>query len=174
MRWRGSIPCCHCRAGRAPKSGKLIDEELAPYSTGDQIALSGSEVQLQPATAQTVALALHELVTNSAKYGALSTLSGRLSVSWEDQAGLLDDRMGGDRRTSGRETGIARVRNTKRDRQHRVAARRTGRVRLAARRSHLPSFRAPGSTHRAIRPSPPHDAAADGKAGRRTAQTARP
>jgi two-component sensor histidine kinase len=68
---------------------KLIDEELAPYSTGDQIGLRGPEVQLEPATAQTVALALHELVTNSAKYGALSTLSGRLSVSWEDEAGLL-------------------------------------------------------------------------------------
>ena len=68
---------------------KLIDEELAPYSTGDQIELSGPEIQLEPATAQTVALALHELVTNSAKYGALSTLSGRLSVGWEDQAGLL-------------------------------------------------------------------------------------
>jgi two-component sensor histidine kinase len=68
---------------------KLIDEELAPYSTGDQIDLSGPEVQLEPATAQTVALALHELVTNSAKYGALSTLAGRLSVSWEDQTGLL-------------------------------------------------------------------------------------
>jgi PAS domain S-box-containing protein len=68
---------------------KLIDEELAPYSTGDQIALSGPEVQLEPATAQTVALALHELVTNSAKYGALSALSGRLSVSWDDQAGML-------------------------------------------------------------------------------------
>ena len=68
---------------------KLIDEELAPYSTGDQIALRGPEVQLEPTTAQTVALALHELVTNSAKYGALSTLSGRLSVRWEDQAGVL-------------------------------------------------------------------------------------
>ncbi len=53
---------------------KLIDEELAPYSTGEQIELSGPEVQLEPATAQTVALALHELVTNSAKYGALSAL----------------------------------------------------------------------------------------------------
>ncbi len=68
---------------------KLIDEELAPYSTGDQIALSGPEVQLEPATAQTVALALHELVTNSAKYGALSSLSGRLSMNWEDQASAL-------------------------------------------------------------------------------------
>src|ERR1700687_3386390 len=69
--------------------GKLVDEELAPYSTGDQIAFYGSEIQLQPATAQTLALALHELVTNSAKYGALSTLSGRLSIGWEMQGDFL-------------------------------------------------------------------------------------
>src|SRR6186997_1092814 len=68
---------------------RLIEEELAPYSTGDQIALSGPEVQLRPATAQTLALALHELVTNSAKYGALSTRSGRLTVIWENELGLL-------------------------------------------------------------------------------------
>jgi two-component sensor histidine kinase len=69
--------------------GKLVDEELAPYSTGDQIKFSGSEIRLQPATAQTLALALHELVTNSAKYGALSTLSGRLSIKWETEADVL-------------------------------------------------------------------------------------
>jgi two-component sensor histidine kinase len=69
--------------------GKLIDEELAPYSTGEQIELRGAEVQLQPATAQTVALALHELVTNSAKYGALSTLTGRLSISWKLESDVL-------------------------------------------------------------------------------------
>jgi PAS domain S-box-containing protein len=68
---------------------RLVDEEFAPYSVGNQITLSGPEVQLRPATAQTLALALHELVTNSAKYGALSTLSGRLSVSWKDEDGLL-------------------------------------------------------------------------------------
>jgi two-component sensor histidine kinase/CheY-like chemotaxis protein len=69
--------------------GRLVDEELAPYSTGDQIASGGSNIQLQPATAQTLALALHELVTNSAKYGALSTLSGRLSIKWEIEADVL-------------------------------------------------------------------------------------
>jgi len=51
--------------------------------------LSGPEVQLQPSTAQTMALALHELVTNSAKYGALSTQAGRLSISWENETGPL-------------------------------------------------------------------------------------
>ncbi|HEV7877406.1 sensor histidine kinase [Bradyrhizobium sp.] len=69
--------------------GRLVDEELAPYSVGDQTVFCGSEVQLQPATAQTLALALHELVTNSAKYGALSMLSGRLSIKWEVQADVL-------------------------------------------------------------------------------------
>jgi PAS domain S-box-containing protein len=69
--------------------GKLVDEELAPYSRGGQIRLAGAEVQLQPATAQTLALALHELVTNSAKYGALSVLSGQLSIAWE----VGDDRL---------------------------------------------------------------------------------
>jgi len=68
---------------------RLVDEELAPYSVGNQVTLSGPEVQLRPATAQTLALALHELVTNSAKYGALSTRSGRLTVTWENELGLL-------------------------------------------------------------------------------------
>jgi two-component sensor histidine kinase len=68
---------------------RLVDEELAPYSDGDQIALSGPEVQLPPSAAQTLALALHELVTNSAKYGALSTQAGRLSIGWENETGLL-------------------------------------------------------------------------------------
>jgi PAS domain S-box-containing protein len=69
--------------------GKLVDEELAPYSTSDQIAFCGVDIELQPATAQTLALALHELVTNSAKYGALSTLSGRLSIKWNVEADVL-------------------------------------------------------------------------------------
>ena len=70
--------------------GKLVDEELAPYATGDQVTLRGTDIQLQPATAQTLALALHELVTNSAKYGALSTLSGRLSLRWGIQQDVLE------------------------------------------------------------------------------------
>lgn len=68
---------------------RLIDEELAPYSLGDQIRLAGPEVQLQPTTAQTLALALHELFTNSAKYGALSTRSGRLAIDWRVESELL-------------------------------------------------------------------------------------
>jgi two-component sensor histidine kinase len=68
---------------------RLVDEELAPYLMNDQIVFSGSNVQLQPATAQTLAMALHELVTNSAKYGALSTLTGRLTIHWKVEADVL-------------------------------------------------------------------------------------
>jgi PAS domain S-box-containing protein len=68
---------------------KLIDEELAPYSLGGQVKLAGPQVQLLPTTAQTLALALHELFTNSAKYGALSTRSGRLAIGWQSENDLL-------------------------------------------------------------------------------------
>jgi PAS domain S-box-containing protein len=69
--------------------GRLVEEEIAPYSAGDQIELNGADLQLAPATAQTLALALHELATNSAKYGALSTLSGRLGIGWEARSDAL-------------------------------------------------------------------------------------
>ncbi len=63
----------------------LVEEELAPYRSdrGDRIEAAGPAVSLQPASAQTLTLALHELATNAVKYGALSSLSGRLKVSWE-------------------------------------------------------------------------------------------
>ena len=69
---------------------KLVAEELAPYATAGQVHFAGAEVQLQPATAQSLALALHELVTNSAKYGALSVLSGQLSVTWNVENDRLE------------------------------------------------------------------------------------
>jgi PAS domain S-box-containing protein len=70
--------------------GKLVAEELAPYATAGQVHFDGAEVQLQPATAQSLALALHELVTNSAKYGALSVLAGQLSITWMIEDDRLD------------------------------------------------------------------------------------
>ncbi len=64
---------------------RLVDEELAPYRTGDadKIVVRGPDLSLEPRTAQTLALALHELATNAAKYGALSVLAGRVSLTWE-------------------------------------------------------------------------------------------
>ena len=64
---------------------RLVDEELAPYSNGEikRVAISGPAVLLKPETAQIIALVLHELATNAAKYGALSAPSGTVSLNWE-------------------------------------------------------------------------------------------
>jgi PAS domain S-box-containing protein len=66
---------------------RLVDEELAPYRADapERITATGPDVSLEPRTAQTLALALHELSTNAAKYGSLSVMSGRVGVSWELQ-----------------------------------------------------------------------------------------
>jgi two-component sensor histidine kinase/DNA-binding response OmpR family regulator len=63
---------------------KIVDEEMAPYhaSHRQRVITKGPDVVLLPATAQAMALALHELATNAAKYGALSTDTGTLSVAW--------------------------------------------------------------------------------------------
>jgi PAS domain S-box-containing protein len=64
---------------------RLVDEELAPYRMGERerIMVSGPDTSLESRTAQTLALALHELSTNAAKYGALSVMSGRVELGWE-------------------------------------------------------------------------------------------
>jgi two-component sensor histidine kinase/DNA-binding response OmpR family regulator len=64
---------------------RLIEDELAPYRTADadKIIAVGPDVILQPASAQTLALAIHELATNAAKYGALSSSAGQIRLRWD-------------------------------------------------------------------------------------------
>lgn len=69
---------------------RLLNEELSPYKLGpDKIKVDGPEIHLSPAAAQTLALTLHEMATNAAKYGALSTASGSLDVNWAIEKGDL-------------------------------------------------------------------------------------
>ena len=72
--------------------GGLLREELAPFRTGEdgKIDMAGPELSLDPACAQTLALALHELTTNAAKYGALSSPAGRLRVHWSISGDYLN------------------------------------------------------------------------------------
>lgn len=67
----------------------LVDEELEPYRAGDRISIHGPAVAIKPNVAQNFALAIHEMATNAAKYGALSTPKGRLDVSWALEADRL-------------------------------------------------------------------------------------
>jgi two-component sensor histidine kinase len=71
--------------------GRLIEEELAPYRTNDpgRIIVRGPEILLHPISAQTLALALHELATNAAKYGSLSDSAGHVQIGWEMNNGTL-------------------------------------------------------------------------------------
>jgi two-component sensor histidine kinase len=61
----------------------LVAEELAPYRLGDKVAIGGPDISLQPSTAQGLALALHELATNAAKHGALSSVTGKVNLNWQ-------------------------------------------------------------------------------------------
>jgi PAS domain S-box-containing protein len=61
----------------------LVADELAPYRAGDKVQWVGPDISLQPATAQGLALALHELATNAAKHGALSSPTGKIRLEWE-------------------------------------------------------------------------------------------
>lgn len=71
---------------------RLMHEELAPYLPHERIVVSGPPVSIIPRVAQNLALALHELATNAAKYGALSDREGKLGVSWHiaDDALVLE------------------------------------------------------------------------------------
>ncbi len=63
---------------------KVVEAELAPYGSADErmLDLEGPEVALAPNDALSFGLAIHELATNAAKYGALSAEGGRVSVRW--------------------------------------------------------------------------------------------
>ena len=62
----------------------LVAEELGPFQRdGRYVAADGTDAVLAPKAALALALALHELATNAAKYGALSVGGGRVEVRWD-------------------------------------------------------------------------------------------
>lgn len=67
--------------------GDLVDAELMPYQSKGQSrwTAEGPIIQLDSKTALALAMTLHELATNAAKYGALSAPDGRVEVTWKDR-----------------------------------------------------------------------------------------
>ncbi len=68
----------------------LLRGEIAPFADEGRVALEGPAVALRPALAQALAMAIHELATNAVKYGALSTLAGRVRVAWRLDGDMSD------------------------------------------------------------------------------------
>jgi PAS domain S-box-containing protein len=60
----------------------VVDVSLGAWMTGGRISADGPKAWLSPQQALTFSLALHELATNAAKYGALSTPNGRVAIAW--------------------------------------------------------------------------------------------
>lgn len=70
--------------GRTPLRA-VVEAELLPYASDkvQRLNISGPYVELAPTEALSVGLALHELATNAAKYGALSSAQGKVTISWQ-------------------------------------------------------------------------------------------
>ncbi len=59
---------------------QILDQELGPYGA-ERVAMNGPDVHLPARVALSLGMVFHELATNAAKYGALST-AGRLLLNW--------------------------------------------------------------------------------------------
>ena len=66
---------------RGASLAEIVRREFAPYAVGNADA-DGPSVILKAQATRAVAMVLHELTTNAAKYGAFSNRTGRVSVQW--------------------------------------------------------------------------------------------
>jgi PAS domain S-box-containing protein len=69
---------------------RMVDDVIAPYcSDRPRFTVRGDDLALPPKVAVSLALGLHELCTNAAKYGALSVADGTVAVAWQVRDGRL-------------------------------------------------------------------------------------
>jgi len=74
---------------------ELVQGALEPYRsrTDNEITVEGERLRLTSKFAQSMALVLHELVTNAVKHGALSASGGKVAVNWSRIPGSEGDRI---------------------------------------------------------------------------------
>jgi two-component sensor histidine kinase len=62
----------------------IVSDTVKPHAGGEnRFRIEGPNVRLAPSAALAISMALHELSTNAAKYGALSTEDGHVVIVWE-------------------------------------------------------------------------------------------
>jgi PAS domain S-box-containing protein len=66
--------------------GDVVREVMGPYDHAGRVRTSGPKARVAPKVAIALAMGLHELATNAAKYGALSVPEGRIELSWSRAA----------------------------------------------------------------------------------------
>ncbi|CCD92476.1 putative two-component sensor histidine kinase with PAS/PAC domains [Bradyrhizobium sp. ORS 375] len=72
--------------------GDLVRSQLGAFRDliGNRIAIDGPQIELTPEAAQAIGMAVHELATNAAKYGALSSDDGRVALNWTQDGDDFD------------------------------------------------------------------------------------
>jgi two-component sensor histidine kinase len=70
---------------RSIEASELLEGQLAHFGdlVGKRILFDGPPIRLSPAAAQSIGMVIHELSTNTLKYGALSDDDGRINITWE-------------------------------------------------------------------------------------------
>ena len=73
---------------KAVQVSELVRAQLAPFGEerDTRITVDGPPVKITASASQSLGMALHELATNAAKYGALSNDQGRVAVEWNIQS----------------------------------------------------------------------------------------
>jgi two-component sensor histidine kinase/CheY-like chemotaxis protein len=77
---------------RSIDASELIGGQLAHFGdlVGGRIVVRGAPIQLSSAAAQSIGMVIHELSTNTIKYGALSGDEGRIEIAWEIDSNSAD------------------------------------------------------------------------------------
>ena len=87
-----SLACAHDLLTERSWTGAdlraVVARAMEPFAVA-QIDYAGAALEISPKHALALSLALHELATNAAKYGALSSPDGRVELRWRMEAGML-------------------------------------------------------------------------------------
>lgn len=85
-----ALEATHLLLTRSPDGSStirdLVVQELRPFSQAGKTIISGSDIKISGGAAESLAMIIHELATNSIKHGVLRDAEGKLEVSWAFEA----------------------------------------------------------------------------------------